>query len=212
MRNKSARLLTSLSFFGLLAASAWAGGIKHPSDYGDTSGPGFSLSSCGSTTKGGVIAQCFQGDGPSPNDFLFTFSLATPASTTSITSVTFTFDATDIADLTPTTPSSSPFGLFEDDSPPDCNKMNVKCTPPQVTFTANALPLATGGNTFLFGNFTGDLSGTVTAFFSFTDTVSAPQFSGDTTSSSVNTPEPSQLGLLIAGLGSLIAARRKRNS
>ncbi len=206
----STRLITTAFVLFLLATSVWAGGIKHPSNYGDTSGLGFTLLGCGSTQKDGVIAECFEGNGGFPHDFLFTFSLANPSLSTSISSVTFSFDATDVAKLSPDSPPDSPFGLFQDDPSPDCNKMNVKCTPPQVTFTANALPLVVGDNKFLFGNFTGDLSGKVTAFFSFTDTVTAPKFIDASLSSTTTVPEPSELGLLITALGSIIIVRRRQ--
>ena len=202
MRIKSVRLLTSLSFFCLLAASAWAAGIKHPSDYGDPS-TGITFGSCGSQKVGLVVADCFNGTGAGSNDFLFSFSLASPNPTTSITSVTLnlTFSPSDLN-------TADPFGLLESQTAGDCSKMNIACTPPQVTFLNPPATLVDGSNIFSFNNFTGDL--TVTEYFSFLDAVSAPSFIADTTSSSVTTPEPSELGLLIAAFGSLIVVRRRR--
>ena len=193
----SSRLIAGL-FFCILASSAWAIGIKHPSDYGDVTS-GITLTPCGGSSPifNGVSADCFLGSGPSPNDFLFTFSV-NPAAT--VASVTFNF--TDLPDAT------DPFGLLEG-TPSDCAAMNVVCTPPQVGFTANT-PLTTGDNTFLFTNFSGLLSGKVTAYFHYVDTATAPTFTAATISGTTATPEPSQIGLLAVALGSLIALRRKQ--
>jgi hypothetical protein len=200
MRNTSTQLITSLSFFCLLAGSAFAGGIKHPSDYGATP---VTLVNCpGSpTTEGAVVATCFIGSGSGFDDFLFSFALTSPSPTTSITSVTFDF---------PT--AVSDFGLVEAVGLDVCSGLtNVPCLPEgsPVTIAGGTLPLPIGDNTFTFTNFTGDLSGDVTAYFTLADGSAAPTFAGDTTSSSVNTPEPSEIGILIAAFGCCIAARRK---
>jgi hypothetical protein len=200
MRNTSTRLLTSLSFFCLLAGSAFAGGIKHPSDYGSTP---VTLNNCGSpTTVGAVVATCFVGSGSGFDDFLFSFALTSPSPTTSITSVTFDF---------PT--AVSEFGLVEAVGSDVCSGLtNVPCLPEgsPVTISGGTPPLPIGGNTFTFTNFTGDLSGDVTAYFTLADGSAAPTFTGDTTGSSVATPEPSEIGILIAAFGCLVAARRKQ--
>jgi hypothetical protein len=200
MRNTSTRLLTSLSFFGLLAGSAFAGGIKHPSDYGATP---VTLNNCpGSpTTVGAIVATCYIGSGSGFDDFLFSFALTSPSPTTAITSVTFDF---------PT--AVSDFGLVEAVGADVCSGLtNVPCLPEgsPVTISGGTLPLPVGGNTFTFTNFTGDLSGDVTAYFTLADNSAAPTFTGDTTSSSVTTPEPSEIGILIAAFGCLVAAQRK---
>jgi len=61
--------------------------------------------------------------------------------------------------------------------------------------------------TLAFSNFTGDLTATV--FFAYDDTATAPVFTADQTGSTTATPEPSEIGTLIAGFGCLVAARRK---
>jgi hypothetical protein len=195
-----------LSFFCLLAGSAFAGGIKHPSDYGSTP---VTLNNCPSaptTTVGAVVATCFVGSGSGFDDFLFSFALTSPSPTTSITSVTFDF---------PT--AVSDFGLVEAVGADVCSGLtNVPCLPEgsPVTISGGTPPLF-GDNTFTFTNFTGDLSGDVTAYFTLADFSQAPTFTGDTTGSSVATPEPGGIGILIA-FGCLVAARRmqlaKRNS
>ena len=195
MRNNSTRLITSFSFFCLLASSAWAAGIKHPSDYGFPPSP-IDFPACGSTVVGLVVAECFEGTGPSPNDFLFTLSLENPAAATSITSVEF-----NLADV------PTDVGLLEG-LPADCAAMNIACTPAQVTITNN--PALASPITLDFSNFTGDLTATV--YFAYADQATAPTFTGDTTSSSVNTPEPSEIGLLIAAFGSLIVVRRRQQA
>jgi hypothetical protein len=205
MRNNYTRSLIGLSFFCLMASSAFAGGIKHPSDYGDPS-TGITFGSCGSQQIGLVVADCFNGTGEGSNDFLFSFSLATPVATTSITSVTLnlTFNPSDLN-------TTDPFGLLESQTPGDCSKMNIACTPPQVTFLDPPATLVDGSNTFSFNNFAGNL--TVTEYFSFEDAISTPSFTGDTTSSSVTTPEPSEIGFLIAAaFGSVIVARRRQQA
>jgi hypothetical protein len=195
MRKFSSPLLTSLSFFCLLASSAWAsGGIKHPSDYGDPSS-GISFTPCGSQTVDNVVADCFEGTGGNPDDFLFTLALQTPTALTSITSATFT-DADVPTD----------FGLVESQTAGDCAKMNVTCTPAQITITNNpslAFPM-----TLDFGSFAGDLAATV--YFTLPDGATAPTFTAAQTSSSVATPEPSEIGLVIAAFGCLIAVRRRQ--
>jgi hypothetical protein len=197
MRNTFTRLLTSLSFFCLLASSAFAGGIKHPSDYGDPT-TGITFGTCGSTQIGLVIADCFTGTGAGGNDFLFTFSLQNPTASTSITSVSFTF-----ADV------PTDVGLLESETPGDCAKMNVACTPPQITITNS--PSLVSPITLDFANFTGDLM--ATAYFAYDSSSSAPIFTGDTTSgSTTSTPEPSEIGILIAAFGCLVAARRKQQA
>ena len=193
------RLTASAFFFCLLVSSGWANGIKHPSDYGDPSFPiNFPACSPSSQTEDGVVASCFQGTGPSPNDFLFTFSLQNPSPSTSITSVTFT-----LADV------PTDFGLLEG-TPSDCASMNIACTPTQVTITNN--PALVSPITLDFSNFTGDLSGEVTAYFAYADSATAPSFTGATTSSTTATPEPSEIGILIAAFGSLIALRRRKQA
>jgi hypothetical protein len=201
MRNTSTRLLTSLSFFCLLASSAFAGGIKHPSDYGATP---VTLANCPGTptTSGAVVATCYVGSGSGFDDFLFSFALTSPSPTTSITSVTFDFHD-----------AASEFGLVEGTSGDPCSGLvNVPCLPAgsPVDITGDPLPLLSGSHTFDFANFTGDLSGEVTAYFTAADGGSAPTFTGDTTSSSTSTPEPSEIGILILSFGCLVAARRKQ--
>jgi len=193
MRNKSTRLLTSLSFFCLLATSAFATGIKHPSDYGSPPSA-IDFGSCGTQQIGLVVADCFTGTGPSFNDFLFTLSLETPTASTSITSVQFT-----LADV------PTDVGLVEG-TPSDCSAMNIACTPAQITISNN--PALASPITLDFSNFTGNLTATV--YFAYSDTATAPVFAADQTSSSVSTPEPSEIGILIAAFGCLIAARRKQ--
>jgi hypothetical protein len=194
----SSRLIAGV-FFCLLASSAWAIGIKHPSDYGDVSS-GITLTPCGGSSPvfNGVSAECFLGSGESSNDFLFTFFVSPAAS---VTSVTFNF--TDIPDAT------DPFGLLEG-TPADCAAMNVVCTPAEVGFTATS-PLTTGDNKFLFTNFSGLLSGQVTAYFHYEDPATAPTLTAATTDGGTTaTPEPSEIGLLAVALGSLIVLRRKQ--
>jgi hypothetical protein len=196
MRNNSTRLITSFSFFWLLASSAWAAGIKHPSDYGSPPSP-IDFPSCGSTVVGLVVADCFAGTGESSNDFLFTLSLQNPVATTSITSVEFS-----LADV------PTDVGFLEG-TPSDCAAMNIACTPAQVTITNN--PALASPITLDFTNFTGDLTATV--YFAYADPATAPTFNGDTTGSSVTTtPEPSEIGLLIAAFGSLILVRRRQQA
>ncbi len=200
MRNTFTKLLTSLSFFCLLAGSAFAGGIKHPSDYGATP---VTLDNCpGSpTTADGVVATCYVGSGSGFADFLFSFALASPSSTTSITSVTFDFSD-----------AASDFGLVEGTSGDPCSGLvNVPCLPAgsPVGITGDATPFASGTHTFDFTNFTGDLSGEVTAYFTAADGGFAPTFTGATTAPSASTPEPSEIGILVAAFGCLVAARRK---
>ena len=194
------RLTASVFFFCLLVSSGWANGIKHPSDYGSPPSP-ITFPSCGSVTQNGVVGSCFGGTGPGFNDFLFTFALQTPSASTDITSVTLDFD------FSPSDLSPDPVGLLEGTTT-DCEAMNIACTPPQVT--VSPLALVDGSNKFTFTNFTGDL--TVTEYFSFNDTVTAPTFTGATTSSTTATPEPSEIGLLIAAFGSVIALRRRRQA
>jgi hypothetical protein len=185
MRNKSIWLLTSLSSL-LLASSAFAAGVKHPSDYGEPPNP-IIFPACGSAVVNGVVADCFEGTGESQFDFLFTLSLQTPTAATSITSAQFTF--TDVP---------TDVGLLEGD-PADCGAMNISCTPAQITITNN--PALTSPITLDFSNFTGDL--TATLYFAYDDQAAAPVFT------TVNTPEPSEIGILIAAFGCLVAARRK---
>ncbi|MGD0297395.1 MAG: PEP-CTERM sorting domain-containing protein [Bryobacteraceae bacterium] len=190
------RLIASVFFFCILASSAWAGGgIKHPSDYGSPPSP-IDFTACGSQQEGPVIAQCFEGTGESPDDFLFTFSLQNPIASTMITSVKFS-----LADV------PTDFGLLEG-TPTDCAAMNIVCTPSQITISNNP-PLASP-ITLDFSNFMGDLS--ATAYFAYSSTVPAPNFAGATTSSAVTTPEPSEIGLLIAALASLIVVRQKQQA
>jgi len=75
---------------------------------------------------------------------------------------------------------------------------------------ADSSPLALTNNKFTFTNFTSDQ--TVTAWFTFsepatgvTDTLTADNTPGATS----GTPEPSEIGILIAAFGCLVAARRK---
>jgi hypothetical protein len=88
--------------------------------------------------------------------------------------------------------------------------MNIACTPTQVTITNN--PALVSPITLDFSNFTGDLSGKVTAYFAYADSATAPSFTGATTSSTTATPEPSEIGILIAAFGSLIALRRRKQA
>jgi hypothetical protein len=142
-----------------------------------------------------VVADCFEGTGPSPDDFLFTLALNSPIASTSITSVEFT-----LADV------PTGFGLLEG-TPTDCAAMDIACTPAQVTITNN--PALSSPITLDFSGFAGNLVSTV--YFAYDSQATAPTFAGDTTASSVtSTPEPSELGLLIAGFGCLIALRRKQ--
>jgi len=193
MRKFSSPLLTGLSFFCLLASSAWAGGgIKHPSDYGSPPSA-IDFTPCGSTVIGLVVADCFAGTGESSNDFLFTLALQSPTASTSITSVEFT-----LADV------PTGIGLLEG-SASDCAAMNITCTPSQVTISNN--PALSSPTTLDFSDFTGDL--TVTTYFAYDNPSTAPTFINATTSS-VTTPEPSELGLVIAAFGCLIAVRRRQ--
>jgi hypothetical protein len=196
------RLIASAFFVCLLTGSAWANGIKHPSDYG--SPPGINLLPCATATQtvDGVVASCFQGSGLSPNDFLFTLALANPSPSTSISSVTFNFS--DLADV------PTDFGLIEGTNTDPCSGMNVACLqPPTLVTITDGTPLGIGDNKFLFSNFTGDLSGKVTAYFSYGDSEQAPSFTAATTSSTTATPEPGELGLLTVALASLILVRRR---
>jgi hypothetical protein len=188
--------LTAVLFFCLVASSAWAVGIKHPSDYGDPS-TGITFTSCGSQQNGLVIGDCFEGTGAGSNDFLFSFDLASPSASTSITSVTF--NLTDVP---------SDFGLLEGDAT-DCASMNIACTPAQVTINDGAA-LAAGPNTFTFTNFTGNL--TVTEYFSYSDPATAPSFTDATTSSITATPEPSEIAFLLAAIGSTMVVRRRQQA
>ena len=200
MNNKTS-LLIGGALLCLLASSAWAGGIKHPSDYGDVS-TGITLTPCGGSSPvfNGVTADCFTGSGPSSFDFLFTFSVNPAATVTSVS-----FNLTDLPDAT------DPFGLLEG-TPSDCAAMNVACTPATVDLAATG-PLTTGDNKFLFTNFSGLLSGKVTAYFHYTDTATAPTFSAATVSGGTTaTPEPSEIGLIAAGLGALIVWRRRQQA
>jgi hypothetical protein len=72
------------------------------------------------------------------------------------------------------------------------------------------VPLPSGDNTFNFTNFTGSLSGDVTAYFTVNDISQVPTFESATTSSTTTTPEPSEIGLLLAAFGSIIAVRRRQ--
>jgi hypothetical protein len=198
MRNNSTRLITSFSFFCLLASSAWAAGIKHPSDYGSPPSP-IDFPACGTPPMvvGLVVADCFAGTGESSNDFLFTLSLQNPVATTSISSVEFSLVdvPTDVG--------------FLEGTPSDCAAMNIACTPAQVTITNN--PALASPITLDFSNFTGNLTATV--YFAYANPATAPTFTGDTTGSSVTTtPEPSEIGLLIAAFGSLIVVRRRQQA
>jgi hypothetical protein len=187
MRNESICLLKTLSVL-VLASSAFAGGIKHPSDYGEPPNP-IIFPPCGSSAVvNGVVANCFEGTGESQFDFLFTLSLQTPNAATSITSVEFTF-----ADV-PTNVN------FLEGDPSDCQAMNISCTPAQIALSNNDPPYASP-ITLDFANFTGDLTATV--FFAYDAEATAPVFTGATT------PEPREIGILIAAFGCLAAARRK---
>ena len=192
MRNKSTWLPVSLAFL-VLASSAFAAGVKHPSDYGEPPNP-IDFTACGSTVVGLVVADCFEGTGESPFDFLFTLSLQTPTAATSITSAQFTF-----ADV------PTEVGLLEGTSS-DCAAMNIACTPTQITITNN--PALTSPINLDFSNFTGDLAATV--YFAYADQAAAPVFTGATTS--VTTPEPVYIGILVTAFGCLLAARRKLQS
>jgi hypothetical protein len=190
------RFIASAFFVCLLTGSAWANGIKHPSDYGSPPSP-INFTPCGSQLEDGVVASCFEGTGPSSNDFLFTFALQNPSALTSITSVTFTL--TDVP---------TDFGLLKGTAA-DCGAMNIACTPAQVTIPGNQTPVI-GANTFLFNNFTGDLQ--VTEFFAYANPATAPVFTAATTSSTTATPEPSEIGLLTVALATLIMVRRRQQT
>jgi hypothetical protein len=83
--------------------------------------------------------------------------------------------------------------------------MNIACTPAQITITNN--PALTSPITLEFSDFIGDLMATV--YFAYADQATAPVFTSATTSATVNTPEPGEIGILIAAFGCFIAARRK---
>lgn len=181
---------TRLTILFLLVGSAFAAGVKHPSDYGEPPNP-ITFPSCGSAVINGVVADCFAGTGESQFDFLFTLSLQTPSAATSITSAQFTFDdvPTDIN--------------FLEGDPSDCAAMNIACTPTQIGITAN--PPFTSPITLGFSNFGGNLTATI--FFAYDAQASAPVFTGADT---VPTPEPNEIGMLIAALAGLIGSRRFR--
>jgi len=178
----------------LLVSSGFAAGVKHPSDYGEPPNK-ITFNPCGSAVVNGVVADCFDGTGESEFDFLFTLSLQTPTAATSITSVKFTFD--DV----PTNVN------FLEGNPSDCAAMNIACTPAQIGIGNNDPPYASP-ITLDFANFTGDLTATV--FFAYDAQATAPLFTDATTAPSVTTPEPSEIGILIAAFGCLVAARRKQ--
>jgi hypothetical protein len=194
MRITSTRLLTSLSFF-LLAGSAFAGGIKHPSDYGVDP-----LVTCGTQTAGLLTTTCYEGSGGFTDDLLINFALISPAA--GLTSATLDFSSLPVD-----------FGLVEGTSISPCagDQVAVPCGPDTSPVTiADGSPLALTGNKFTFTNFTSDQI--VTAWFTFdqaatgvTATLTADSTSGAITS----TPEPSEIGILIAAFGCLVAARRK---
>src|ERR1039457_3454284 len=156
------RLTASVFFFCLLASSSWANGIKHPSDYGDTSGS-IDFSPCGSTPVDLVVADCFTGANGT-HDFLFTLSLSSPTASISITSVEFT-----LADV------PTDFGLLEG-TPTDCAAMNIVCTPAQITISNN--PALASPITLDFSDFTGNLAATI--YFAYGSTVTAPTFTETT--------------------------------
>jgi hypothetical protein len=190
MRNKSTRLLTILSFFCLLAGSAFASGIKHPSDYGVLP---VSFTPCGTQTIGPIEADCFAPQNGS-HDFLFTISLVTPSALTSIDSATFT--VTDVP---------AEVGLFEGDAT-DCAQTSVPCTAAGISLAND--PALLSPITFDFSGFTGDLSATV--YFNYGDVAKAPSFLSCSPNCATSaTPEPSEIGILIAAFGCVVAARRK---
>lgn len=192
MSNNKTTLLIGGAVFCLLASSAWAGGIKHPSDYG--SPPGIDLTACGTQDVDGVTAACFEGSGPNPNDFLFTFSADNPG--TSILSVMFDFSVAPIN-----------FGIVTGTGLDPCSGMNVACLTEPTTVDINSLD----NTLFTFSNFTPNLSGKVTAFFSFEESIKTHDLTAATTSGGTTaTPEPSEIGVIAAGLGALIAWRRKQ--
>jgi hypothetical protein len=180
-----------VTVFLLLVSSGFAAGVKHPSDYGEPPNK-ITFNPCGSSVLNGVVADCFEGTGESQFDFLFTLSLENPTAATSITSAQFT-----LTDL----PKDA--GFLEGD-PIACAAMNIACTPAQIGIGNNDPPYASP-ITLDFTNFTGDLTATV--FFAYDAQATAPVFTGATTS--VTTPEPSEIGILIAAFGCLVAARRK---
>jgi len=199
------------AIFCVMAGCAWAGGgIKHPSDYGS---PPITLSPCSSpvTPQDGVSADCFFNlttGSAGIGDYLFT--LFSPSPSKSITSVTFAdLAALDAANV------DGPFGLIEGTSLDPCSGMNVGCFPDSTT----PLPtVSTSDNkTFTFTNFTGNLSGKVTLYFSFCDSGTTdcalpdqPTLTGATTSTLTGTPEPSEIGLLAGVLGLLFAIVQRR--
>lgn len=198
MRITSTRLLTSLSFFAILASSAFAAGIRHPSDYGVDP-----LIKCGSPQTIGLLTiTCYEGSGGFTDDLLINFALLSPA--TSLTSATLDFSAL-----------PTDFNLVEGTSGDPCSgdKIAVPCGPDTSPVTiADSSPLAITGNKFVFTNFTADQ--TVTAYFTFnvlaTDVTAT--LKADTTGGAVTgTPEPSEIGILIASFGCLMVARRKLN-
>jgi len=154
------------------------------------------------TTEDGVVATCFEGSGESFNDYLFSFALVTPSPSTSINSVTLDFSS-----------SVTDFGLVEGDGGDPCSGLtNVPCLPSTtlVTIAGGTLPLSSGDNTFNFTNFTGSLSGDVTAYFTLSNSELVPTFESATTSSTTTTPEPGEIGLLVAAFVSIIAVRRRQ--
>jgi hypothetical protein len=128
------------------------------------------------------------------------FALISPA--TSLTSATFDFSAL-----------PTDFGLVEGTSGDACGggMVLLPCGPDtDLVSIADSSPLALTGNVFTFPNSTGDLS--VTAYFTFsvpatgvTATLTGDQTGGGSTA----TPEPSEIGILIAAFGCLVVARRK---
>lgn len=185
--------MVRLTVFLLIVGSAFAAGVKHPSDYGEPPNP-IVFTACGSTVLDSIVVKCYEGTGESAFDFLFTLSLQTPSAATSITSAQFTF-----ADV------PTDVGLLKGDAS-DCAAMNIPCTPSQVTIANN--PALTSPITLDFSNFTGDL--TTTVYFAYSDQADAPVFTGGTTSATTATPEPGEIGILIGAFGCLIGARRFR--
>ena len=201
MRNTTTRLLTSLSFFCLLAGSAYAGGIKHPSSYGNVGGGAGSIDftpcSTPSTTVGPVVADCFIAPN-GVNDFVFTISLVSPTTAVSITSTGFTFaDVPDAIDL------------IEGD-PSDCAAMSIVCTSPGISITNT--PALTSPTEIDFAGLTGNLVATVYFEYSGNLPDNPPVFSADQTGATTTTPEPSELGILAAAFGCVVFARQKWQS
>lgn len=192
MSNKKTTLLIGGAVLCLMATSAWAGGIKHPSDYGAAP---VSPTICGTQDVDGVTAACFQPTN-GVDAFLFTFSLDTPGQ--SLLSVTFDYSE-----------GPTEFGILTGIPGSPCSDINIACLTEPTNVDINTVDT----KTFTFSNFTPDLSGKVTAFFTFDGKIDTPTLTAATTSGGTTaTPEPSEIGVIAAGLGALIAWRRRQQA